>query len=189
MAESIILQLGDPLLTPERRRVLLSMGLCMPCWLWPEPNKHGQRHLPPQSRPRLLQEQAQHFLRGDLAVLLAGMQAEASDTEPACSPPRVPGLLTPQDANRLLQAGRQGRLTTAWKQLFSYGVAAANATTERLFLQKWLPAPLFPAEVPGRYLSAAESRDLLPEAAIQQAAKTLPKGSAMDSLGWSHEAC
>ena len=43
--------------------------------------------------------------------------------------PRRPGLLTQTHCKRLIQAGRQGRLTSAWKQLFSYGVAAATPET------------------------------------------------------------
>ena len=74
------------------------------------------------------------------------------------------------------------------QQLFHYGVAASVEATKLLFLAKWLPAPLFPHEVPGRYLTPALARDLLTDDRLQQSSRHLQQGSAMEALGWSHEA-
>ena len=97
---------------------------------------------------------------------------------------KVPGLPTEADSGCLLMAGKQGLLTTAWKQLLSYGVGPSNDNTSRLFqiLKKWLPSRQFPVEVPGQYLSPAGTDER-----ILQALKRLAWGSAMDAQGWSHE--
>ena len=106
----------------------------------------------------------------------------SSDTVSPPSPPRVPGLLQQADCRRLLHAGKQGRLTAAWKELLSYGVAPADRDTVERLRAKWLPAPLFPIEMHGSYSTTATASE-----AIQQAASRLTTGSAMDALSWSHE--
>ena len=88
---------------------------------------------------------------------------------------------------RLVQAGKQGRLTSAWKQLWSYGLASPTERTEALLREKWLPAPLFPEETRGNYVMPAIAKDLLTEDKIQAATRELKRGTAIDALGWSHE--
>ena len=187
VADSLLQALHDPHINQEQRRLYIAMALVMPRWLWPEPPRPEGRALAPRSRPRLVQTQAQHFLDRDLEWLLSAFQADHDSPEDLVAPPRRPGLLTESDARRLLQAGRQKRLTAAWKQLFSFGVAGACRHIEMLFLQKWLPAPLFPEEVPGHYATPGQAHDLLSEERIQQASRNLTRGSAIDALGWSHE--
>ena len=92
------------------------------------------------SGPKLFQD-------GDLSALLAGLQPTEDGAPPQHLPPRVPGQLTQADCRRLLQAGKQGRLTTAWKQLQSYGLAGSNPQTETMLREKWVPAPLFPEAI------------------------------------------
>ena len=164
------------------------MAICMPRWLWPEPPKAPGTVLPPAVRPRLLQAQAQLFLDGDIAALITGLQAEEGPAPPQHLPPRTPGQLTHADCHRLLQAGKQGRLTTAWKQLQSYGLAGSNPQTEQMIKDKWLPAPMFPEALRGHYATPAVAHDLLQEDAIKAATRKLNRGSAIDALGWSHEA-
>ena len=101
--------------------------------------------------------------------------------------PRRPGLLTQTDCKRLMQAGRQGRLTSAWKQLFSYGVAAATPETEKMVRDKWLPAPLFPEDKRGHHATPAVARDVLTDDNLHAASRKLNRGSATDALGWTHE--
>ena len=163
------------------------MAICLPRWLWPEPKPPGTV-LAPRSRPCLLQAQAQLFHDGDIQGLLAGLQADDEQAPPQHLPPRTPGQLTHDDCHRLLQAGKQGRLTTAWKQLHSHGVAGSNPETERKLKEKWLPAPLFPETLRGHYATPAVAHELLREESVKGATRRLNRGSAMDALGWSHEA-
>ena len=179
--------LHDPALSDTHRRVLLAMALTMPRWLWPEPGKRGQ-HLPPNSRPQLMKERANAFLSNDWSILIHAISHDTAVTDPPPSPARTPGVLTEADHRKLLHAARQERLTAAWRQLYSYGVAAATEDTQRLLEQKWLPVPAFPAERRGHHLIPADATDLIHHAAVLKASSTLPHGSTTDALGWTHEA-
>ena len=162
------------------------MALTMPRWLWPEPGKKGQ-HLPPNARPQLVKERAKAFLANDWALLIHEISHDTTISDPPSSPSRAPGVLTEADHGRLLHAARQGRLTTAWRQLYSYGVAAPTESTQRLLEQKWLPVPHFPAERRGHHLTPADAHDLIQHPAILRASSTLPHVSSTDALGWTHE--
>ena len=185
---AILGRLKDGQLSLESRRVFLAMALCMPRWLWPEPPKPQGTVLAPRSRPRLLQAQAQLFHDGDFSSLLTSLQPDSAEPQQQHLPPRTPGHLTHADCQRLLQAGKQGRLTTAWKQLFSFGVAGCNSDTVQKIRDKWIPAPLFPDTVQGHHATAAMVREVLTDEAVRAASRKLNRGSAMDALGWSHEA-
>ena len=185
---AILERLKDGQLSVESRRVFLAMAICLPRWLWPEPPKAPGTVLAPRSRPRLVQAQAQMFQDGDISGLLAALQPDDGPQPQQHTPARTPGHLTHADCHRLLQAGKQGRLTTAWKQLFSYGVAGSNANTEQMLKDKWLPAPPFPVPLQGHHASPAVAHEVLTEDAIRAASRKLNKGSAIDALGWSHEA-
>ena len=185
---AILTQLQNPARSPQSRRIFLALALLMPRWLWPEPPRPEGTTLPAHSRPRLVQARAQLFRDGDLDALLAHLAPDEEDCPEPPAPPRTPGVLQQSDCHRLLQAGKQGRLTTAWKQLFSCGIAPANDATAALLRAKWLPAPLFPEELRGRYSTPGVAKAHLTEEAIQQACRKLTRGSAMDALGWSHEA-
>ena len=185
---AILTQLQNPALSPQSRRIFLALALLMPRWLWPEPPHPEGTTLPAHSRPRLVQARAQLFRDGDLDALLAHLAPDEEDCPEPPAPPRTPGVLQQSDCHRLLEAGKQGRLTTAWKQLFSCGIAPANDATAALLRTKWLPAPLFPEELRGRYSTPGVAKAHLTEEAIQQACRKLTRGSAMDALGWSHEA-
>ena len=48
----LLLLIGEPSVTAAQRRVLVSLVLTMPRWLWPEPFRTPGSHLHPHSRPR-----------------------------------------------------------------------------------------------------------------------------------------
>ena len=179
--------LHDPLLQQEHRRVLLSLVLTMPRWLWPEPAYTGSA-LHPHARPQLLKERAHLFLSNDWAALLTVLAPDQDIVDEPAARPRAPGVLTDQDHRRLLQAAKQGRLTSAWRQLYSHGVAASNADTQAKLERKWLPAPNFPTERRGHHMSLSDAQHILAPDSLLKAARALPQGSALDALGWSHEA-
>ena len=182
----ILRLLHDPALSETHRRVLLALALTMPRWLWPEPGKKGQ-HLPPNARPQLMKERANAFLSNDWPLLIHEISHDTAFLDPPASPERSPGVLTEADHRRLLHVARQGRLTAAWRQLYSHGVAASTLDTQRLLEQKWIPAPAFPTERRGQHLTPADAFDLVHHAAVFKASSTLPHGSNTDVLGWTHE--
>ena len=184
----LLLLMGEPTVTAAQRRVLVSLVLTMPRWLWPEPHRNPGSQLHPHSRPRLLQERAQLLLQSDWDSLMASLQPDGlPPDDPPDVPPRQPGLLTDEDCKRLLRAGKQGRIATAWRQLFSFGLAPANDKTQKLIEDKWLPAPLFPDQLRGTFLCPADAKDLLTDERLLQVSRTLQAGSSSDALGWTHE--
>ena len=182
----ILRLLHDSALSDTHRRVLLALAITSPRWLWPEPCKRGQ-HLPANARPQLFKERSQAFLANDWGLLLQAISEDTDPREPPPTAPRSPGVLTADDHARLLRAAKQGRLTTAWRQLYSYGVAAANDATQTLLQQKWIPAPAFATERHGHHMTPADAHDLLSADRLLKATRTLPHGSATDVLGWTHE--
>ena len=86
-----------------------------------------------------------------------------------------------------MQAARHGRLSTAWRQLFSFGLAPPSVLTQDTLQAKWkLPHPDYQLE--GRFLQPSEVNVFLDLAAVQQASRTLKPGTAPDALGWTSEA-
>ena len=179
--------LHDPGLSQEHRRVLLSLILCMPRWLWPEPPHTGEA-LHPHARPQLLKARARLFLSNDWQPLLESLSDDIDLVDQPDAKPRTPGVMEDKDHQRLLHAAKQGRLTAAWRHLHSYGVAASNATTQNKLERKWIPAPAFSAERRGHYLAPSDAQHILNHADILKASQTLAAGAAVDALGWSHEA-
>ena len=127
---AVLGRLKDGQLFLESRQGFLAMAICLPRWLWPEPPKPPGTVLAPRSRPRLLQAQAQLLHDGDLQTLLASLQAEEEHAPPQHLPPRTPSHLTHADCQRLLQAGKQGRFTTAWKQLRSHAWGSGQQSAD-----------------------------------------------------------
>ena len=161
----------------------------MPRWLWPEPAKAPGSQLHPHVRPRLLQERVQLVMQNDWENLLLLLQPdEGPPDNPPDTPPRMPGLLTDEDCSRLMRAGRQGRVATAWRQLFSFGLALSNDRTQKLIESKWIPSPFFPDQLRGTYLGPSDAKELLADDRLLQASRTLTSGSCTDALGWTHEA-
>ena len=112
----------------------------------------------------------------------------ASDTSAAAPPdPRPaqePGLITSQSARR--QAAQQGRLTSAWKQLYSYGLAAPDPGTVRKVQDKWVP-PQDNFMLEGRFAQARDIAETLADRHLTKAVRALKPGTAPDSLGWTTE--
>ena len=92
-------------------------------------------------------------------------------------------LLTDEDCKRLMRAGRQGRIATAWRQLFSFGLALSNDHTQKLIESKWIPPPLFPDQLRGTCLCPSNAKELLTEDKLLQASRTLTAGSCTDARG------
>eukprot|EP00971_Amphidinium_carterae_P088685 1754750-Amphidinium_carterae.1 len=68
---------------------------------------------------------------GDWAELLDPLVRNLPESRPdnsmkAPRGPQTPGLIQPGDARRILQTAQDGRVTTAWNQLFGYGLAAPS---------------------------------------------------------------
>ena len=131
----ILRMLHDPQLSTTHRRVLLALAITAPRWLT--------------------------FLANDWRMLIHLVSSDHEPRDLPASPLRTPGVLTAVDHKRHLQAARQGRLTTAWRQLYSYGVVAATHATQLLLQEKWVPAPAFPTERQGHYLAPSDAHDLL----------------------------
>ena len=138
--------LADSAISPQERQILVTFALTMPRWAWPEPPRAPNTPLHAQARPRQVQERINCFMEGQWDTLVAHLQPQAGEpVEEPDVPPRSPGLLTAEDCRRLHQAGRQGRLAAAWRQLFSYGLASSNSRTAALVQDKWVPAPALPS--------------------------------------------
>ena len=100
----------------------------------------------------------------------------------------MPGVLTPQQANRLLHATRVGNASAAWKQLWSHGLAAPTPDNCQLLAEKWghhNPLADAPMEVP--VLSAEQFNDIFAPSVVEQAVGNLKEGKAADILGWDQD--
>eukprot|EP00971_Amphidinium_carterae_P220627 4379930-Amphidinium_carterae.1 len=114
--------------------------------------------------------------------------AELSSHHPTPVPraPQTPGLIAPGDARRILQAAQDGRVTTAWNQLFGYGLASPSAEVTSQVKQKWgnptmagpaldhLPRPL-PSDLDQLY---APKR-------MQAVRQRLKHRACADAIGWT----
>ena len=83
-------------------------------------------------------------------------------------------------------AAQHGRLTSAWKQLFSFGIAPPTSDTREKLQVKWRP-PSAAFQLEGRFLQPQEAGTVLGPAAIRQANRGLKHGTAPDALGWTTE--
>ena len=87
-----------------------------------------------------------------------------------------------------MRAGKHGRVASVWRQLFAFGQAVSNETSQRLIEGKWLPTPFFLAQLRGTYLAPPDAKDLFADDRLLRISKGLASGSSADALGWSHEA-
>ena len=100
--------------------------ICAPRLLWPLPLKdRGQASLAPHSRPRIVLERLSMLQKGQWLELWRLSMFDHSLLVPqeVSPPPVAPGLVSVSEANRVAMAVKQGSLTKAWKQLWSYGRA------------------------------------------------------------------
>ena len=122
----------------------------------------------------------------ELAALLLPTGDFSLPSWPFPSPQR-PGLVTGPSAHKLMQAAKHGRLSSAWKQLFSYGLAPPTVETKATLESKWRP-PQPDYQLEGRFLQPAEVAIFLDTATVQRATCALKAGTAPDALGWTSEA-
>ena len=87
--------------------------------------------------------------------------------------------------SRFLHAARNGCLTSAWKQLWSYGLAPASPETVRKIQAKWLGGGA-PLSSDFTLATPAQMADLLAEASLTSAVHHLAAGSMPDVFGWTH---
>eukprot|EP00971_Amphidinium_carterae_P035279 694516-Amphidinium_carterae.1 len=135
----------------QRSAAELIIALAPRC-LWPEPPREKGQQLPPNARPQLIQQRVQVLYSGNWAELLDPLVRNLPEPRPDHTTstrrgPQTPGLIQPGDARRILQTAQDGRVTTAWNQLFGYGLARSkpNGAT-----QPWLVQPLTIFHVPSR---------------------------------------
>ena len=153
IVETVFLRLAsilhDPAVCASQRQMALALLLTAPRWLWPEPDKPLSGRLPPHARPHLIRHRAELVLQNrweELAGFTFQCPPEPAAAESIATPQR-PGLIAGASAHRLLLAAQHGRLTSAWKQLFSHGIAPPTADTEaRLQVKWWLPNASFQLE-------------------------------------------
>eukprot|EP00971_Amphidinium_carterae_P004080 80984-Amphidinium_carterae.2 len=156
-----------------------------------EPPREKGQQLPPNARPQLIQQRVQVLYSGNWAELLDPLVRDLPEPRPDQTPstrrgPQTPGLIQPGDARRILQTAQEGRVTTAWNQLFGYGLASPSPEVTAQVKAKWgnptmagpavdhLPRPL-PADLEQLY---APKRML----AVRQ---RLKHRACADAIGWT----
>ena len=115
-----------------------SLWLMAPRWLWPEPARVDGQPLAPNFCPHIIHERAQLWAKGNYSALLN------LATHSAAAPPRQhhhayalqPGELDPGSARRIMHAAQVGKLTAAWRHLFSFGFASPGPDTLRALRDK-----------------------------------------------------
>ena len=123
--------------------------------LWTQPPRQGNR-LAQYARVNHIRERPQMFRQGhweDLCQLLLAHPARPAKTLESTSP----GLPTPEQAGRVAQTVQQANLPSAWRQLWSHGVASPTQTTA----------------------------DVLLEQPLEKALLSFKPGKAIDSMGWA----
>ena len=165
--------------------------ICAPRLLWPLPlREKGQTRLAPHSRPRVILQRISLLRSGQWLELWRMTMFDRSLLVPqeGSPPPVAPGVVTPREATRIATAVRQGSLTKAWKQLWSYGRAprtydGAARTWHKL--NDIMEQP--PQEVPGALSSDEQlaARALITDASWKRVLQTFHSGKSPDGLGWS----
>ena len=158
----------------------------MPRWLWPEPPRQGAA-LAPNSRPASCRPRpSSSSMAIWLPFLPPSNQTKRSPKQNlrrhaplVCSQNKTADGYYKQANRDASQAHGNNSGAMAWPAL---------QNTEGLLREKWLPAPLFPEETRGAYATPAVAHDLLTEDKLQAATRALKRGTAIDALGWSHEA-
>ena len=168
--------------------------ICAPRLLWPLPLREKdlthQSRLAPHSRPRVILQKISLLQRGQWLDLWQQTMFDHSLLVPQeGSPPlAVPGVVTPNEAKRIAIAVKQGSLTKAWKQLWSYGRAprtydGAARTWHKL--NDIMEQPLEESPLP---LSAEEqlaARAMVTDATWKKVIQTFHAGKPPDGLGWT----
>ena len=177
----------DPRQPPGGRALFWVMFLTAPRWLWSEPPKAVDTALPAHSRPRHIRERCQWVHDHRWQDILRAAEGPPVRTVPTSGPAATtPGLLTTDSCKRLLSAAKAGRMTSAWKQLWSYGLAPACPATVEKIQAKWL-ADGPPVDATFLPASPAQMADLLQDTVLNDSVRQLHTGSTLDVFGWTHE--
>ena len=175
----------DPLMAASQRQSATYLFLTAPRWLWPTPRTPGHP-LPPHTRPRLIATRARQAMNGEWATLFESLRTPMATVGPLPAP-KPADLLTEQECHHILRAAQDGRLSTAWRRLRSYGLLTPGPSTTAAVASKWaVPATIaLPAAPP--HLGPEAVAVLVTERTLAHAMSQLRSGSAPDALGWHHE--
>ena len=185
----------DPAHPPRVREVAWVAWLLAPRWLWPEPSRAPGTPLHPHARPRLIRERARWLQEGNWHAILSALgppEQLASAPSPAAESvhgpaPSAPGTFTTTTARAFTHMARQGRLTSAWRRLWSYGLAPPSASTTAALKAKWHPELERPVWAPPPACTATASA-LHTDARLKRSLRELAHGTAADAHGWTAEA-
>eukprot|EP00971_Amphidinium_carterae_P238737 4739245-Amphidinium_carterae.5 len=121
------------------RQWSLRILVLAPRLLWPAPAKPaGGARLPPFARPHLIKHRLYLLHSGQWHSLLETV-LDVPLWRPAKDVATNPGTVTPAAAKRIAAAAKEGKIGTAWKQLWSYGVATPNDHAAEAVEKKWAP--------------------------------------------------
>eukprot|EP00971_Amphidinium_carterae_P077148 1524028-Amphidinium_carterae.3 len=96
-----------------------------------------------------------------------------------------PRTVTPAAAKRIANAAKEGKIGSAWKQLWSYGIATPDERTAEAVQRKWAPPAKYPLP---SHLPLAPSEvvnSILTQNNWKHALHRLKGGRAADAVGWT----
>ena len=199
LVQQSMAQLGhialDPAHPPRVREVAWVAWLLAPRWLWPEPARAPGTNLHPHARPRLVRERAQWLQEGNWHAILSALGPPDQPVSAASLPadslpgpaPQPPGTFTTTTARAFAHMARQGRLTSAWRRLWSYGLASPSTSTTAALQAKWHPDLARPDWHPPA-ASTATASALHTDVRLKRSMRELAHGTAADAHDWTAEA-
>ena len=184
----------DPAHPPRVREVAWVAWLLAPRWLWPEPTRSPGTPLHPHARPRLIRERARWLQDGNWHAILAALgppdlplSAGSPPDEPARASVSPPGTFTTATARAFTHMARQGRLTSAWRRLWSFGLAPASPATLASLRAKWHPQSTRP-DWRSPAASPANAAAVHTDLRLRRSLREMAHGTAADAHGWTVEA-
>ena len=184
----------DPAHPPRVREVAWVAWLLAPRWLWPEPTRSPGTPLHPHARPRLIRERAQWLQDGNWNAILSALgppdlplSADSLPDEPARASVSPPGTFTTASARAFTHMARQGRLTSAWRRLWSFGLAPPSPSTLASLRAKWHPELTRPDWRPPA-ASTATAAAIHTDIRLRRSLREMAHGTAADAHGWTAEA-
>ena len=165
------------------RTACLTTFILAPRLLWAEPPRQGSK-LPPYARVNHVKAKLASLRAGQWDDLYQALH-EQELPNPADTRPSVPGVLTPASAGRIAAAVKSGNVSSAWKQLWSHGVAAPVEETATVIQQLWGVDNPFQPRPDGSPITAAASQLLINAGSVRKALLHFQPGKAADVLGWN----
>eukprot|EP00971_Amphidinium_carterae_P306803 6097283-Amphidinium_carterae.1 len=184
-----LIKLHEDLMQPPLiRQWSFRILVLAPRLLWPAPPKPAEgARLPPFARPHLIKHRL-HLLHSGQWRTLLDTVLEVPLWRPAKDVAANPGTVTPAAAKRIAAAAKEGKIGTAWKQLWSYGVATPTAHTAEAVERKWAPQAEYPLPSPLPLASPDSVNNVLTPNRWKHALRKLKRGRAADAVGWTAEA-